>query len=351
MKVFLSSALLLAYAHASLAADGAATCQNVIDPAALSTSCGFAKPEDVQFVSSLSLLLVSEQGWQAPDGGGAISSVPVDTQALRLGAKRKLWPSVPTHPKQLIGAADCTAPPTELFSPHGLAVLEQGSDIRLAIINHAGREAVELFAVTRTKDGVQLEWRGCVPLPADTAGNDVALLADGRMFVTNYIPTVHGTRGLLATIAALRGQISGDVLEWSPHDGWRHLPNTAAAMPNGIIVDATGRTLYVSELGKQRVLQFELEDSGGVERRAEYAFRDLPDNLNWTARGTILVAGQTRKDIKQWSAAEIQPGGGVRALFTGQSAIHSVTSATDVGSAIVFGSTSDERIAIAKWPQ
>jgi hypothetical protein len=95
----------------------------------------------------------------------------------------------------------------------------------------------------------------------------------------------------------------------------------------------------------------ELNSDGSATQRAAFAFRDLADDLHWTMRGTILVGGQVRSAPTQWSVAEIdRKAGRMRSLFEQRSEIHSVTTATDVGDGIVFGSTADQRIAIARWP-
>ena len=343
--------LLLIASPIGIAAEADLPCLAIDDPAGLSTLCGFAKPEDLQFVRSRSVVIVSEQGWKAPASGGSISIVDVDTKAVRLGKRRTAWPAASaTVSRKLIGDPACKTPPQDVFSPHGLSVLERRSDIRLAIVNHAERESVELFDVLGKGDDLRLEWRGCALLPPDTAANDVTLHSDGRLFISNYAPSTRDMRAVTTLFAALRGEPTGDVMEWSPKSGWRHLPNTAGAMPNGLVIDESRKRLFVAELGKQRVVEFELGRDGGATRRAEYSFRDLADDLNWTLRGTLLVGGQVRKDPKQWSVAEIDPKTGtVRSLFEERNAIHSVTSATDVGAGIVFGSTADQRIAIARW--
>ena len=122
-------------------------------------------------------------------------------------------------------------------------------------------------------------------------------------------------------------------------------------MPNGIVIDEARNHLFVAELGKQRVVEFELDRDGSTTRRAEFAFRDLADDLNWTMRGTILVGGQVRRAATQWSVAEIDPKTStVRSLFEERSELHSVTSATDVGDGIVFGSTADQRLRFLPGP-
>lgn len=99
-------------------------CLDVSDPAGLSTLCGFAKPQDLQFIPSRSVVIVSEQGWKSPMSGGSISIVDGDTKNIRLGKKRTIWPAASaTVSTELIGDPQCKAPPAGVFSPHGLSVL------------------------------------------------------------------------------------------------------------------------------------------------------------------------------------------------------------------------------------
>src|SRR5262245_15194021 len=332
---------------------GAEACKDVLDPDGLSTLCGFAKPEDVQFIRSRAGVIVSEQGWKAPESGGSISFVPVDARSVRLREKRVLWPRDGAKRGRLIGDPSCTEPPSPTASsPHGLAALDGRTSTKIAIVIHgAAREAIELFDLHNVGDDIELEWQGCVPLPTDTAGNDVAIHPDGRLFVTNYCPSVHDARGVFAIIRAMRGEVTGDVMEWAPKRGWRHLPGTEGSMPNGLVLDDKGTKLYVSELGKQRVLEYQL-DGEQVTRTGEFSVPVMADNLNWTVRRTLLVAGQLRENNKAWGVSVIDPKARtVTPLFEKQTAIHSVTAATDIGTGIVFGSTADERIAVARWPR
>ena len=72
---------LLIATRVGIAAEADLPCENIDDPAGLSTLCGFAKPEDLQFVRSRSIVVVSEQGWKAPASGGSWSSTLV-TRAM-----------------------------------------------------------------------------------------------------------------------------------------------------------------------------------------------------------------------------------------------------------------------------
>src|SRR5215831_17590142 len=107
----------LSYAVHCLGAESDLPCSNVNDPNALSTLCGFTKPEDVQFIASKSAVIVSEQGWKQPDSGGFISIVDVEGRTGRLGTRHVLWPPAklePSHGK-LIGDPSCVNAPVEPF--------------------------------------------------------------------------------------------------------------------------------------------------------------------------------------------------------------------------------------------
>src|SRR4030095_13103688 len=102
--------LLLIASPIGIAAEADLPCQDIDDPAGLSTLCGFAKPEDLQFVRSRSVVIVSEQGWKAPASGGSISIVDIDGNAVRFRQKRTVWPAADaTVSAKLIGDTECKA--------------------------------------------------------------------------------------------------------------------------------------------------------------------------------------------------------------------------------------------------
>ena len=130
--------LLTAWAGVGIGAEPDLPCENVADPTALSTMCGYAKPEDVQFMASKSAVIISEQGWKAPSRADpSLSSTSTDEQFASAGSTRCGRRSRSEGRSRPIGDPGCTTPPAASFSPHGLSVLEQRSSVRLAIINHA----------------------------------------------------------------------------------------------------------------------------------------------------------------------------------------------------------------------
>ena len=92
----------------------------------------------------------------------------------------------------------------------------------------------------------------------------------------------------------------------------------------------------------------DVDDPVGLSTRCGFA---KPEDLQFIPSRSVVIVSE-QGDAKRWSVAEIDPRKGtVQSLFDEEKALHSVTSATDIGEGIVFGSTSDQRIAIARWPQ
>ena len=327
-------------------------CSEATGPHGIATVCGFAKPEDVVWIETANVLLVSEMGWDAPSGGGAISAVDA------AGVRRVLWPDVsaPGRGEPLLGDPACTAPPVAAaFSAHGLDAAwdAEAQRVRVAVVAHGEREAVEQFELVGEGRALRLVWRGCVPLPADTAGNDVALAKGGTLYVTNYLPSVHGLRAWFALRAADRGEITGDVLAWSRERGWRHLPGSAASQPNGIAVSPDGAMLFVAENGASRVVRMPVAGAGMPAERSSVATPGRPDNLSWSSRGTLLVAVLLPGTPGGWSLLELEPrtlDAALRLEARDGMPLHSVTSADEAGGRLYLGSMADDRIGLASLP-
>src|SRR5262245_57048610 len=108
--------LVIAGCDSVTAAEQNLPCTSRDDPISLSTLCGCANAQDVQFIRSRSVAIVSEMGWRTPESGGAISVVDVDTQAVRLGGRRTLWPaSSASVSKDRLGDPQCDRPPSGAF--------------------------------------------------------------------------------------------------------------------------------------------------------------------------------------------------------------------------------------------
>jgi hypothetical protein len=161
---------------------------------------------------------------------------------------------------------------------------------RVAVVGHRPlREAVELFDLIGAGADARLEWRGCVPLPEATVGNDLAFAPDGEIVVSNFAPALGGIAGLYYGVKGGLGRPTGDLIAWHSEHGWRHIPGTTAPMPNGVAVSADGATVFYAETGAGQVARVSRTGANPEESDVHGS----PDNLSWSPRGTLLAATHT----------------------------------------------------------
>lgn len=263
------------------------------DPA-LAYICGPERPED---------LLVLPAAAGAPDRWVITSGFAPGSGLKLIAAASRRWHRWYTGAAGQIAfdaAAypQCPAPlDPALFNARGLSLSAAGPGRwRLLVVNHGGREAVEVFDVLEAGAGAagaetapRLVWHGCRPLPAGQVGNAVASFADGTLLVT--VLTRPGT-----TIADfMRGRATGAVWAWRPGaDRWRELPGTRLPGNNGLETDPDQRRFYVIAFGWHAVAVFDRTRPGGPVARIE-APDFMPDNIHWS-RGRLLLAGMRRDE-------------------------------------------------------
>lgn len=294
--------------------------------------CGILNPEDLGLLPGGEWLVVSRmahldsasQSQSEPELGR-----PGDLLALRLadGARRRLFPPDPSDPasgsRASAGSAgpqggtdwgdpDCPGPPDpSSFLPHGLDVASGGAlGDRLVVVNHGGREALELFAL-RADPAPAVEWRGCVPMPEGLMANDVAWLPDGEgLVVTNFSPVLEGSSltALWTGFEILTGRETGSVLRWTPEQGIARVEGSRGSAPNGIAVSPDGSEIFVAEWGARSIYRLRL-GAEGPPVRDSVALEESPDNLTWTSDGRLLVAAQDGGVLQALACNEIEEGG------------------------------------------
>ncbi len=284
--------------------------------------CDLRNPEDIALLPGRAWIVVSQMARLDEDpSADPASARPGDLLAIRLadGARRRLfppnaaepgppWPPLPSEERWGDGA--CPGPPDPArFLPHGIDV---GSDRqgrgRLAVVNHGGREAVEIFEIG-VRAAPSVEWRGCVPMPEGMMMNDVAWHPAGGFVVTNFSPSLEG-RGL-ATVwtgfEIMTGRETGSVLRWTPEAGLVEIGNSRGSAPNGVAVAPDGSEIFVAEWGAKSVFRLRF-DGDGEPLRDAVALEHSPDNLSWTRDGRLLVAGQGGGVLKVLGCNEIEEG-------------------------------------------
>jgi hypothetical protein len=277
--------------------------------------CGLQNPEDVVALPGTGWLLASELVRPGNPPGSIVAFRLDGTKAATV-----VGPHVPVErlidPILEPNAKICPGPlPPDGLAPHGMDLVDEGkTPWLLLVVNHGAREAVEIYDVTPTNRAPTLRWLGCIPLPDGYAANDVAALEDGELVVS-----ATRSSGLAYAFTMLRfalGLSVGDVLDWTPDDGWRHVDGSRVGMPNGVAVRGDDR-LFVADWSGSRLVRVDR----ATGRRSVVALPHHPDNLSWTTEGKLLVAGQVgstrialgcvdaavRNCGQGWSVLEVDP--------------------------------------------
>ncbi len=240
--------------------------------------CGVQNPEDLAVLPDGRHVIVSEYG----DAGARPGRISLLDSAS--GEHETLYAGGGPAGAGPWGAKDCAGPPTEAFSPHGIHLAPRADGaLQLLVVQHGGRESVEMFEVT-TEPRVSLAWRGCAVSP-DGAFNDVVALPEGGFLATRFAPS-----GLAASFsfakAMLFGGDTGWVYAWTPNGGFSEVPGTRAPGPNGIELSPDGAKIFLNATLASEVRRIDRR-TGALEARAEVAH---PDNLTWTRGGELRVA-------------------------------------------------------------
>jgi hypothetical protein len=205
------------------------------------------------------------------------------------------------------------APDPKVCSAHGVNIrLGAGGNDTLYVINHGGREVIELFKVNASaRHEPRIRWIGWVILPQGPLFDGVAALPDGGFLATKLFDS--GDRNFVAEMKA--GQDSGDVYRWTRKGGVQLLPGTRMSGANGIEVSPDGRWFYVNAFGAQKVIRFALAPNTAAPTSVQVDI--LPDNIRWGEDGSLLVAGMNgpaslqagcnRDCPKGWKIIRIDP--------------------------------------------
>ncbi len=263
----------------------------------LEPDCRFQNPEDLARSPAGDWLVVSQFG--AMDG-----SRPGSIAAYQPGSGRieELYPVGEMEDRRDWGERACEPPDARTFAPHGIDLeIRDDGEPMLLVVNHGGRESVEFFALEESAAGLGLAWRGCALGPPDAYFNDVVARRDGGFWVTHMMPK---SSQVWAQLKGLFGRDTGFVYGWSVAEGFRRVPGTDGAMPNGIEKSADERYLYVNNYLGSEVRKVDV-GSGEIVARAEAA---NPDNSSWADDGRLLVASHTDSIGEFFACAELSAG-------------------------------------------
>jgi hypothetical protein len=285
MKTLIAFGLFLTGAFAIGSSAPAAAAEPCNPAGKLSFICGPLNSEDLVQVPGTQWIVASGM-----DGGAAGSHGGLHL----VNSQDKSWKTLfPGNSPQLkwdkATYGDCPGEPDlSKFSAHGLNLRPGGDGTdTLYVVNHGGRESIEIFALDTKGAAPAVTWVGCAVMPAHTWPNSVAPLPDGGMVITDMFDP--GDQKASDKLAA--GEGTGAVYEWHPHKGYTLIPGSQMSGDNGIEVSHDGKWIYVAAWGNKAVARVPRngEESGKPET---LTVGFLADNLRWAPDGKLMVAGQ-----------------------------------------------------------
>jgi hypothetical protein len=307
--------------------------------------CGTRSPEDLELTPDGKFLIVS-QFVNGRGGGGGAGLVLFD-----LAKKTYSKILVTAEPRKDWGEPACPGPVGDAIVPHGISLLRRANGpMQLYVVNHGGRQSIEMFELKQAAGGWELIWHGCALTMQEF--NDVAVLPDGGFIATH--PTSLRTQGDNSNLFS--GQPSGVVARWTPGKGEAELPGTRAGYPNGVLVSADGRYMYFNAWTAKEVHKYDLKEG---KETGVVKLDFMPDNITWTSKHQMLAAGVkgTGGDCPPGSGAPCIQGFGVaeidpakmqaKTVFDSQGKepmIGGVSVALQVGDAMYIGSFQGDRL-------
>ncbi|MGP0074501.1 MAG: SMP-30/gluconolactonase/LRE family protein [Bryobacteraceae bacterium] len=314
--------------------------------------CGTRSPEDLELTPDGKFLIATQFVNQGRAGSAGAGMALYD-----LAKKTFTKMAVTDEPDKSWGDPACPGPIGDALVSHGESLRKRSNGKwALYVVNHGGRQSIEMYELKAAAGGWALVWHGCEVAAHDY--NDVAILPDGG-FVGTY-PTALSSGG---NGGPFGGAVTGYVARWTPGKGESEIMNTRIRYPNGVVVSNDGRFMYVNEFAGRQVFKYDLKD----EKMIGSVMVDfLPDNLTWTKEGRLLAAGvkgargdcpegSGRPCIQGFGVAEIDPKKmQARVIFdsaTHDPLIGGVSVALEVGNSIYLGAFQGDRLVKIPYPK
>jgi len=328
--------------------------------------CGTRSPEDLELTPDGKSLIVSQfvnNRGAAGEGAGLSLFDPVKKTFTKIAMN--------DEPLKDWGDSSCPGPIGANLAPHGTSLVKRSNGKwQLFVVNHGGRESIEMYELKQTAGSWTLTWHGCVAVKE--AYNDVAALPDGGYIATH--PTALQAKAPPAQAKGdakakgpqtdiFGGQVSGYVSRWAAGKGETELPGTRSAYPNGVVASSDGRFIYFNAWTASEVHKYDLR-AGKETGVVKLTF--MPDNLTWTKEHELLAAGVkgARGDCPPGSGSPCIQGFGVSVIDTGKMTaktvfdsagkaplISGVSVALQMGNAVYIGSFQGDRIVKVNWKE
>jgi sugar lactone lactonase YvrE len=245
--------------------------------------CDQLAPEDLSLVPGGEWVISS--GMAANGAIRAISLRDRTTTVLFPTVSSKVRRDTKTYPS-------CPGPidPAERdkFRAHGLYLRAGKNSVHtLWVVHHGDRESIEVFELDARARPPVLTWTGCAVAPDPIGLNSVVGLPDGGFVTTNFSPR---GQDAAARTRMMAGENNGELWEWHTASGWKKVPGSEAAGPNGLEISSDGKWLYIGGWGSQSVIRLSRGQTPVKRESVPAGFR--VDNVRMMPDGSILAAGQ-----------------------------------------------------------
>lgn len=261
--------------------------------------CDQVGPEDLAPVPGSEWVLSS----------GTAANGPIRLINVRDRTTTTLFPTATPKARLDKKTSDACPGPIDLaekdkFRAHGLYLRAGRNSVHtLYVVHHGSRESIEVFEFDARPKPPTLTWIGCAVAPDPIGLNSVVGLPDGGFVTTNFSP-----RGTDAAARArmMAGENNGEVWEWHTGTGWKKVPGSESAGPNGLEISKDGKWLYIGGWGSQSVIRLSRGQTPVKKDAVVVGFR--VDNLRWAPDGGLLAAGQGGTAPSQTSnVAKVDP--------------------------------------------
>lgn len=273
--------------------------ENCVNTTDIEAICRFQNPEDMELLPHGHTLLISQMGNMAGSRPGNLVAFDTHTKSIT-----PLFPlTTKNHTTESSTGnwgARCPGIPGAEFSPHGISLKQRGDGRwQLAVINHGGRESVEMFEVLPSGESFTLEWRGCVVPMDGIYMNDVALMKDGG-FVASHMFDRHSPSVFGLQTGMWKSQLgidTGYIFEWLPDnpDIFRVLAESHGPFINGILISTDDSKVFASVYAGNEVRR--LDRISGKQTGTTDVVQ--VDNMAWDQQGSILAASHTGSKLDQ----------------------------------------------------